>query len=334
MVAKRFRCAVIGCGWIGAKVSADLCVDGVQSHAGAYERCDNTELVGLCDVNSNALTSACDRWPSARGYEELLDMLECERPEIVSICTPDDMHYSVCKKVLSTPGVKAIIVEKPLASSVAEARALLAEADSKNIEVVVNYSRRFAESHQRIKKQILEGEVGELIAVNGAYSKGILHNGSHWFDLVRWLIGEIVEVEAWDSCAPPAQDPTCHVRVRFNTGVQGFLVGIDANQFSIFELDIIGTLGRLRIRDSGHQVEFCQVQESAYYTGYLALGMPKFNQAGFKDGALRLIENTVQILSGEGVSLCSGSDGLIALTISEMACCSLAEKKRLNIDYQ
>ena len=230
-------------------------------------------------------------------------------------------------------GIKAIIIEKPLATNVAEASALLAEADSKNIEVVVNYSRRFAESHHRIKKQILEGEIGEIIAINGAYSKGILHNGSHWFDLVRWLVGEIAEVEAWDSCVPPAQDPTCHVRVRFNTGVQGFLVGIDANQFSIFELDIIGTLGRLRIKDSGHQVEYCQVKESAYYKGYFALGMPKFNQAGFKDVALRLIENTVQILNSESISLCSGSDGLIALKISEMVCRSLAEKKRLNINY-
>ena len=180
----------------------------------------------------------------------------------------------------------------------------------------------------------MAGEIGDIVAVNGAYTKGILHNGSHWFDLVRWLVGEITAVEAWESLASPAADPTCHVRVSFATGVQGFLIGIDANKFSLFELDLIGTLGRIRIRDSGNQVEYSRVQQSEYYAGYLALGSPKFEKAGFKDVALRLIENTVDVINDNGVILCSGLDGLAALTISETARLSLAEQRPLNIEYQ
>lgn len=334
MNSSAYRCVLIGCGWIGAKVAADSLADGVQSHAEAYERCNDTILVGLCDEDDNALIWASARWPSANAYNDVDKLLQHEQPDIVSICTPDDTHYAVCQQVLNTSSVKAIIIEKPIATNLDDAKAFLAEASRKNIAIIVNYSRRFSASHAAIKKQIDEGEIGEIIAVTGAYSKGILHNGSHWFDLARWLVGEITQVEAWESAAQPANDPTCHVRVNFKRGVQGFLLAIDANAFSIFELDLIGTLGRVRITNTGHQIELSRVEKSEYYSGYYALGRPKAEAAGFKNIALQLVENAVQVLRKDSLPLCSGLDGLVALTISETVRRSLSMQKCLNINYQ
>lgn len=334
MTLMPYRCVVIGCGWIGAKVSSDPLVEGVQSHAEAYDTCTATTLVGLCDTRLDARMWACSRWPAAQGYDNVGDLLACEKPDIVSICTPDETHDDVCRQVLAAPGVQAIILEKPIATDTSQAMALLAEAERKNIAVLVNYSRRFSDSHMTIKKRIVRGDIGQIIAVSGVYSKGVLHNGSHWFDLVRWMVGEIVEVEAWDSLAPPGIDPTCHVRVCFETGVQGFLMGVDSHVFSIFELDLIGSLGRFRIRESGHQLEYCCVQKSEHYTDYSTLSRPQFEKAGFENVALRLIENTVQCLRGESVALCSGRDGLAALRISEMVTRSLHERQSFYINFQ
>lgn len=327
-----YRCAVVGCGWIGAKVSADPLVDGIQSHAGAFEACHTTELVALCDTDLAQLTWAHGRWPRARAYTNLQEMLHTENLDIISVCTPDRAHYSVAQQIINaSPTIKALIIEKPLAMDSLEAKTLLLSAEKKNILVMVNYSRRFASSHEIVKQRIMNGEIGEILTVSGNYSKGVLHNGSHWFDLARWLIGEVDTVEAWESRSGNSADPTCHVRMQFTNGAQGFLIGMDANKFSIFELDILGSCGRFRIRDSGHKIEYSQVQKSNYYQGYTALSEPEHCSAGFLDVTLSLIQNTTSVLEGYALPLCSGKDGLAALTIAEAAKLSLLRKKIIKI---
>lgn len=328
-----YRSAVIGCGFIGTKISGDPQGMGVQSHAHAYAACSETALVGLCDPSLTALGLACEQWPFAHGYDDLEQMLSEQQPDIVSVCTPDETHYCICEQLLGAPSVKAIIVEKPIATDLTDARRFLVKAKERNVAVLVNYSRRYAESHALIKKKIDHGVIGEILAIHGAYSKGIIHNGSHWFDLVRWLVGEIATIEAWQTQVTLSNDPTCHVRIGFENGIQGFLMGIDAKHFSIFELDIIGVKGRVQIRESGHAIALSLVQDSPYYPGYRALGKPDLQLSGFKDVALQLVKNATQVLTYKQAPICSGVDGLAALTISLAACQSLQEKCCIKINY-
>src|SRR5436190_2024460 len=112
---------------------------------------------------------------------------------------------------------------------------------------------------------------GRRWGVAGVYTNGILHNGSHWFDLARWLIGDMDRVQGFGVERHAGVDPTLDVWLRFETGPTGFLQGCRAQQFTIFEMDVVGSYGRMRLVESGHRVELFDVGDNPYYSGYRSL---------------------------------------------------------------
>jgi predicted dehydrogenase len=208
--AVKWRAAVIGCGWIGTAVADDPKAEGIQAHAAAYAACADTVLAGVCDVDAARAAHTARRWSPAQGFSDVATLLATVRPQIVSVCTPDATHAAVLAEVLASPDVRAVVAEKPLALGLVEARSLVELAKRRGITLVVNYTRRFSPSHRQAQRRIAAGEIGEVLAVTGLYTKGLLHNGTHWFDLARWLVGDIVRVQAWPGAGDPAGgDPTC-----------------------------------------------------------------------------------------------------------------------------
>jgi predicted dehydrogenase len=314
-----YRAAIIGCGKIGSEFADDPRVPGIYSHAGAYSACDRTELVAICDADSARLSRCGNRWNIAARYQNPLDMLRQEEPDIVSICTPDETHARLVSLALQASGVRAVLAEKPLALSVQEARNLTQLADSRGICLAVNYSRRFAPSFRKVREFIKAGRIGAIQKVGGYYTKGVSHNGTHWFDLARFLIGEVVGVEAWSDSTKDDPDPTLDVRLDFDCGARGGLLGCDASRFTIFEMDLVGASGRVRLLESGHVFETYSVGQSPFYTGYQNLVRSDELQGGLQDVLLHAVENIVRCLD-EGIApMCTGRDGLAALTIAVAA---------------
>lgn len=321
----KWRAAVIGCGWIGSGVADDPRADGIQGHAAAYAACQNTELVGVCDTDPARAEAAARRWGLHRGSCSVAELLAGARPQIVSVCTPDATHASVLREVIGGADIRAIVVEKPLALDPAAARSMVELAKSRGITLAVNHSRRFAPSHIEAHRRLVAGDIGRVVAVNGLYTKGILHNGTHWFDLARWLVGRITRVQSWPGPTDPGRpDPTCHVRLSFGDGQTGFLLGLDEERYTIFEMDIMGTLGRLQISDSGMRLAWYSVADSPYFSGYRTLQSPRVEAAGFKDIALRMVEDVVASVRQGIEPRCSGEDGAAALAVADAARRSLA----------
>ena len=320
---KPYRSAVIGCGLIGSRFAGDAGRIGVATHAGAYAGCGRTRLDALCDADGVALAEAGDRWSVEARYSDPVRLLAERQPEIVSICTPDPTHAPLLRQVLAVPGVRAVFAEKPLALDLAEARAVLALAEDKPL--LVNYARRFATSHQALKARLEAGAIGRMVAVQGIYTKGLLHNGTHWLDLARWLVGEVAAVQAFDALHEGGADPTLDLRLQFASGATGTLTGLSARDYSIFEMDILGTAGRARLSDGGWSVELMTVAPSPRYTGYNTLGAPVAIEGGLRDLALRAVENLTAHLDDPRVPLaCTGRDGLQVLLMAEAARHSLA----------
>jgi predicted dehydrogenase len=320
----KWRAAVIGCGWIGTAVADDPKADGIQAHAAAYAACAHTTLAGVCDVDAARAAQAARRWGLAHGFSDVAALLERVRPQIVSVCTPDATHAAVLGEVLASPDVRAVVAEKPLALDLAQARSLVELAKRGGVTLVVNYTRRFSPSHRDAQRRIAAGEIGEVVAITGMYTKGLLHNATHWFDLARWLVGDIVRVQAWPGPGDPASgDPTCHVRMTFQQGQTGFLLGLDEQRFTVFEMDCIGTTGRLRITDSGMRLTWSTVADSPHYSGYRTLGLGAESAGGFRDAALRLVEDAVAAQRAGTRPLCSGEDAVAALAVATAARTSL-----------
>ena len=117
-----WRAAVIGCGKIGSEFADDSRVPGFYSHAGAYAECAATRLVAVCDSDPEKLERCGWLWQVEARYRDARRLLEEVRPDIISICTPDRTHAELLELALATPGVRAVLVEKPLATDLESAR--------------------------------------------------------------------------------------------------------------------------------------------------------------------------------------------------------------------
>ncbi|MEW6445849.1 MAG: Gfo/Idh/MocA family protein [Pseudomonadota bacterium] len=315
----QYQALLIGCGMIGSGFADDPRVKGVYSHAGAYAAHPQTRLTAVCDASAERAEACAARWGVTHRGNDPLRMLREYPSDIVSICTPDDTHAALIDAALDTPCVRAILAEKPLATDLEQARALARKAATRDIPVALNYIRRHSPRHQALRARIADGELGEILAVQGIYTKGTLHNGSHWFDLARFLFGEVREVQAWDSLREGGADPTLDVRLLFERGFPAFLKALPANRYSIFEMDILGSAGRVRLVDSGNRIEWYAAAPSPHYSGYTVLQATAVEEEDLSNGTLHALEDLIHALEGSQAPLASAEDGVAAIEIGMAA---------------
>jgi len=136
-------------------------------------------------------------------------VLADENIDAVHVCTPNDLHFPMVKAALQAG--KNVLCEKPLTMTSAESRELAALAEKKNLAHCVNHNLRFYPVVQQIRSMIANGELGDILIVNGTYfqdwllydtdwnwrataeSGGELRAmgdiGSHWMDMIQHLTG-------------------------------------------------------------------------------------------------------------------------------------------------
>ncbi len=330
----KWRAALIGCGRIGSEFADDPAAEpwGVITHAGAYTACRETQLVALCDSDPDRVDRCGRRWNVPARYLEPMRLLAKERPDIVSICTPDHTHFDLVREALLTDGVKAILAEKPLAMSVSQAEQLVLLARQRGVILAVNYSRRYADNHLRLREFLQKGGLGTIRLARGLYGKGTTHNGSHWFDLARFLMGDVVSVRAVNRLGEAGDDPTLDVHLQLTSGIVAVLLASPAEEFTIFEMELFGSRGRIRLLDSGNIVEYYRILENRPFAGYRCLALAERTVGGMRDTLLHAVEDLVHCLKSGSSPCCSGEDGVAALRIAAAAHESAGSDRPVNLE--
>jgi predicted dehydrogenase len=243
-------------------------------------------------------------------------MLAEQQPDLVSVCTPDETHYDLLRTVLAAPSVRGVLAEKPLALTVAQAEELARLATEHDVALAVNYMRRYAGSHQKLKEFLDSGGIGEVLTVGGYYTKGTLHNGTHWFDLARFLVGDIARVWGRDVLREGGNDATLDAFMEFDCGAGAHLQACSAAAYTVFEMDLVGTRGRVRLIDSGHVFQTFEVADSPRYTGYRALIPVDGLAGGLENVLLNAVEDLAHAVDDGTHPLCSAADGVAALKVA------------------
>ncbi|HEV8673234.1 MAG TPA: Gfo/Idh/MocA family oxidoreductase [Methylomirabilota bacterium] len=222
---ERLRVGVIGAGVMG------------ERHAQIYTTLPDVELNAVCDVREDA----------ARRVASLADAAVCTdwrgllgRPDIdaVSVCTPDDAHRAPCEAAAAAG--KHILVEKPIATTVADAEAIIAAAERAGVVLLVGHCLRFDPRHYAARAAVAGGELGVIQTIYTRRSNTVaaqdrlggrcslpLFLGVHDYDVMRWLLASEVErVSAeskWGllrSRGYPVEDANCAL-LRFASGALG-----------------------------------------------------------------------------------------------------------------
>lgn len=194
---RRVKTAVIGAGFMG------------KVHSEAIRRLGHVDIAAVAAVSEDEASRFGKSIGVERTTGDYKTVLSDPEIEAVHVCTPNALHYPVSKAALEAG--KAVLCEKPLSMSVAEAEEMVKLAESKNLPNAVNHNLRYYPVLQHIRRMIEAGELGEVLVVQGTYSQDWLlydtdYNwridkaangplrvmgdiGSHWMDLVQHLTG-------------------------------------------------------------------------------------------------------------------------------------------------
>lgn len=315
------RAAVVGVGRVGSMLADDPLLAGdIFTHAEAYTKSELTELVALCDTDPSHLAAAGARWNVRALFPDSAAMMAGTAPEIVSVCTPTPSHLEVVRTLVrAEKPPRAILCEKPLARTLADAEEMARLAAESGVLIATIYMRRFAQNIIALKSYIDSGALGEIQAVAGWYIGGTFHNGTHWFDMLRMLAGEAAWVEAFDTLREKGDDPTLDVVIGMRDGTLATLRAGDAKRHALFEMDIVMTEGRAQITDSGHVILLSRTAPSPRYTGYVELEPVPLDLGHRRDLMLHAVEDVVTAVTLKRPPACTIDDGLAAMRIADAA---------------
>ena len=177
MADTRLRSAVVGCR-IGAL------------HAAAYNACDDTQLVALCDREPATLERAGRDFGVERLYADFEDMLRAERLDLLSIATAQPLHAEMTIQAAGHHP-RAILCEKPMASSMGEARAMLEACQRNGVRLAIGHEWRWMDLHVKARSLIAEGAIGEpLFAYVSVDPGGLMNRGTHQINYTLYVLGD------------------------------------------------------------------------------------------------------------------------------------------------
>jgi len=315
---RKYNAAIIGCGRIASEFDDDPLMRknyGIATHAGAYTDNPDIDLVAAADISEVKLYKFGRRWNVSKLYGDYEEMLDKERIDILSICTPNSTHLEIYEKAVDA-GVKAIFCEKPISDSLESADRMVDISRKNDIIFLVNHRRRWDGLYQNVKKYIDGGGIGEIQQVSCYYNAGIANTGCHMFDVLRMLFGEAQTVNAWHKDDPDKSDPNMDGYIIYGNNISVAVQSLDIKNYVIFEFDIYGSKGRLRIENNGFKLGCWSAEESKRYLGLNEL-VPREPPIALSEPAMfkNAMQNIVECLTSQARPACTGMDGVKALEI-------------------
>jgi predicted dehydrogenase len=124
------------------------------------------ELWGLCEMNADRAAKFTSRYPGARTCASFDEMLADPTVDAVSIATPPATHYPLAAQALEAG--KHVLVEKPLATSVADAEALVELAERKGLVLMPGHTFLYSPAVNKVRALIDSGELGEIYFITSS----------------------------------------------------------------------------------------------------------------------------------------------------------------------
>ncbi len=155
--------------------------------AHAIKQTNKLEVVDVLDLRAD-MGQKIAAFPNATFFNNLDEFwAKASSWDAIVIATTAKSHYDIAKKALEA-GVKAVMIEKPVTTSIQDAMDLIELAKEKKANVAVNHTRRHLSSYHGLRKLIESGIIGKPKAINFMIGRsGMAMIGSHLFDTSFFL---------------------------------------------------------------------------------------------------------------------------------------------------
>lgn len=340
---KKIKVCVIGAGRIGLSHEFDRKRVKPASHVGMWVANKKCELSAICDKNLSQYKKAKKINKKIKFYQDPKKMLRAIKPKIVSIATWKDTHFKITKLCIKE-GIKVIVLEKPLANNIKQAREIIKLIKKNKVKVIVNHRRRFDTEIIKLKKELNKGIIGKIIQVSAYYVYGLLTTATHSIDTLRFLFsdlaGEIKEVYGFKNNFnnfSSKDDKNYDAIVVFQNGLKVSLQALDIKSYDNFDFHIYGKRGKILITEIGRSILKYNIKNSPEHSGFTELSQQsvKLSSSKPRKQFALLAENAINCLNKrESYPYCSAYDSFIDMEIINKIVMSAKNKskvKKINI---
>jgi len=247
MIANKIRVPLVGAGGWG------------RQHARVFSSRRDVDFCGIVDRNPERLMDSASRF-GTRGYLEIGEMLDKERPDLVSLALPNLGHFAPVMQVIEAGF--PLIVEKPLVFDLDEADQLLAAAAKRNLFFAIDFNHRYARPVQMAHRAIEAGRLGEITFASWRFGGDwepnhaqmtLIESQCHGFDMLEFLCGPIASLFCALSDKTGNGFRSIALALQFLNGAVGTMVGGYDSSFAYKPahlLEINGTAGRVLVEDT------------------------------------------------------------------------------------
>ncbi len=210
----------IGIGVVGTGFGQKIHIPGFQEHP-------RTDVVAVYNPDLEKAKQVAASHEIKHACDSIFELVALPEVDAVSISTPPFLHYEMAKIVLNAG--KHLLLEKPMAMNATQVRELYHLAQEKGVSAIADFEFRYVPEWQRFAELLQDGYIGtpRLIKIDwlvtsranpdrdwnwysqkdkGGGALGAI--GSHAFDYIHWLFGEVKQLSAFLSCAIPQRpDP-------------------------------------------------------------------------------------------------------------------------------
>ena len=276
------RVAVVGAGGWG------------EQHVRVFADRTDTELCAIVGRDAGRTSARAESYGTV-GYTDLDEMLDRERPDLVTVSLPNEDHFATTLHLLER-GVP-LMVEKPLVFDLHEADILLATAEERGLFFAIDLNHRYAEPVLRLRRAIEDGELGEIVFATWRFGgeanlgtsryANLIETQVHGLDTLEHLCGPISSVMAQVADRTyPGVVTTLAVAVEFTNGAVGTLLGTYDSSYAYpgsHHLEVNGTVGRGVVLDTVRSLELSKAGDD----------VTRVWQAGYFDDEARSFHSTL-----------------------------------------
>jgi predicted dehydrogenase len=192
-VRKAFAEGNLRYGCIGAGIQG-------EKHAEIIALLPNTELVAVCDINEESARQAGLKFGAKHALTDYQDLLALDEIDAVSIALPDHLHRDAASKAFEAG--KHVLLEKPLATTVEDAEAIIAAQKASGKRLMINWSNRWMSGFAKTKAALDAGELGDPLYAyarlsNTLYVPTQMLSWSANTQLPFWLICHRYDIARW-----------------------------------------------------------------------------------------------------------------------------------------
>jgi predicted dehydrogenase len=250
---------------------------GSHNWAAAFAAVAATGIVAVYDAGEATRRQFVDCWAGDAGaagaegiaaYDDFERLLTAVRPDILCLATRQTQHAAQVEAAVAA-GVRGILCDKPLATSLAEVERIVSACREANVPLAFGLDRRWMGRYRWARAVVAGGAVGTVNTVIAFGLQNLINHGCHWYDValslagdpeVAWVSGAVDDVSGEPPESNRRLDPSGRAQIGLANGATLYVTP-DGKPGLAFE--VLGDRGRLLLLNDGREAYLWQAAAAA-----------------------------------------------------------------------